>query len=202
MMSDRRIWGLSAESLLLHSYQLQCSSPVASTHNEASRQASLFTTIWLTFRHAQKRGNLSNTSVLVSTFVNLWEYLLLRLPRSVCVPACCTGMSFVWCLRISRRRKCRHEQRLTSACGRWSVGFQTRNADTYQITMSRHVRLSLQKLDPTCNFESLTALLVQIWKQLFSAKQREMFHYAFIYFSCLGWITLWPWWQKLKCSRK
>lgn len=55
MMSDRGIWDLSAERLSLHSYQLQCCSPIASTHNEASRQASLFTTIWLTFKHAQKR---------------------------------------------------------------------------------------------------------------------------------------------------
>lgn len=53
-MSDRGIWGLSALSLRLHSYQLQRSSPIGCTHDEASRQPSPFTAIWLTFKHAQK----------------------------------------------------------------------------------------------------------------------------------------------------
>lgn len=54
MVSDGGIWDLSAGSLFLQSYQLLGSSPIGSTH-EASRQASLFTTIWLAFKHAQKQ---------------------------------------------------------------------------------------------------------------------------------------------------
>lgn len=133
MVSDRGIWGLSAESLLLRSYQLLCSSPIASTHNEASRQASLFTTIWLTFRHAQKRG-------ICQIHLCLCQLL------STCGNICSTSSSFgcvptishrhVFCARllISTWRKCWHEQRLTSACGRWNVGLQWRNVDTYQRT--------------------------------------------------------------------
>lgn len=119
------------------SYQLECSSRLQPPHTMRHlAKPSLFATIWLTFRHAQKQGgaawsgwNLSNTSVPVSTFVNFWEYLLGG------------GGGGVLALLVSRRRiaqacllctvsgspgaggGCWHEQRLTSTCDRWNVVF-------------------------------------------------------------------------------
>lgn len=122
-MSDRGIWGLSALSLRLHSYQLQCSPPIGCAHDEASRQASLFTTIWLTFRHAQKRRICQ---------IHLWLCQLLSTCGNICFappPTPCLLASSMHhsptSLHVSKFQdvaKCRHERLVTLACRRRSKG--------------------------------------------------------------------------------
>lgn len=119
-MSDRGIWGLSALSLRLHSYQLRRSSPIGCAHDEASRQASLFTTIWLTFKHAQKPEFVKHICACVN-FCQLVGIFALLPPLFACVPEHHSLTS----LHVSKFQdvaKCRHEQRVTLACRRWSEG--------------------------------------------------------------------------------
>lgn len=146
-MSDRGIWGLSAESTLLHSYQLQRSPSEACTHRGRSPSP----TVHHHLAHiltCTKAGNLSNTSVPVSTIVNLWEYWL-HVPF-VCLCPSATLLSAVHSLT---RGECRCELRLTSARGRRNVGLCWRNVGAYQNQMTADreppcVNLCFQPLHP------------------------------------------------------
>lgn len=145
-----------------HSYQLECSSRLQPPHTMRHlAKPSLVATIWLTFRHAQKQrgGVLRGVGAggvkwgefvkYICACVNFCQLLGIftrrhRRPRAARVPPPHrTGMSFVrrlWVLGAGG--VCWHEQRLTSTCDGWNVGFfffllwvgvWWRNGDTYQI---------------------------------------------------------------------
>lgn len=136
----------------------------------------------------------------VSTFVNLWEYLLCVFLAFGCVPVHRAGMSFVHLYRFQDGENVDMKVDMKEVnLGMWLTKWRFSGEKCRYLSEAanrRHwvIMFLLTASRPPNHWDSLTTQPVYIWKHLFSAphwRRIYVFFLSFIYFSCYVYIALW-----------